>query len=115
MTSQSEQLEREAEDLRRRLRGTLAELDGRVNLGLIIDQLMGQLRRGPARQFFGNLARQVRDNPLPVVLIGFGIAWLAVATARSSRVPIAKTAICAKELPEIGAATSVPIPKFASI
>jgi ferritin-like metal-binding protein YciE len=38
------------------------------------------------------LAREVRENPLPLVLIGIGIAWLMVASSRSSRAVIAGAA-----------------------
>jgi hypothetical protein len=57
--------------------------------GPVIDQLTNYAREGPAAEFRRNLEREVRENPLPLVLIGIGIAWLIVASSRSSRAMIA--------------------------
>jgi hypothetical protein len=54
--------------------------------GQVIDQLLAYAREGPAADFRRNLANEVRENPLPLVLIKIGIAWLIVASSRSSRV-----------------------------
>src|SRR5215472_8329193 len=92
MTSQSEQLEHDAEDARRRLQATLEELRGRVAPAVLADQLIDYARRGPPAEFFRNLAREVRENPLPLILIGIGIAWLLAASSSTSRAAIANAA-----------------------
>src|SRR5207302_5071907 len=56
----------------------------RMSPGQVIDQLIDYAREGPAAEFGPNLAREVRENPLPLVLIGIGIAWLMAASSRSS-------------------------------
>jgi hypothetical protein len=58
----------------------------------VVDQLIGYARDGPAAEFGPNLAREFRENPLPLVLIGIEIAWLMVASSRSSRAAIASAA-----------------------
>lgn len=86
MESQSEQLERAAEETRWQLSGTLEELRGRLTPARIIDELIDDYTRdGPAGEFVRNLGREVRKNPMPLLLIGIGIAWLMAASSRSSR------------------------------
>ena len=107
MESQSEQLEREAEVTRWRLSQTLEELRGRMTPGQAVDQLLDYTRNGPAHEFLRNLGREVRENPMPLVLIGIGIAWLMIASSRTSRAAIANAAdSVARKATDIGNATS---------
>ena len=73
--SRAEQLEREAEQTRSRLLGNLEELRASMTPGQVVDQLADYTKVNA-----GDVARNLRDraaqNPLPVVLIGAGIAWL---------------------------------------
>jgi ferritin-like metal-binding protein YciE len=92
MANQSEKLEREAGRTRAQLSETLEELRARMTPGQVIDQLIDYAREGPAAEFRRNLAREVRENPLPLVLIGIGVAWLIAASSRSSRALIASAA-----------------------
>jgi hypothetical protein len=107
MESQSEQLEQEAEVTRWRLSQTLEELRGRMTPGQAVDQLLDYTRNGPTGEFLRNLGREVRENPMPLVLIGIGIAWLMIASSRTSRAAIANAAdSVAKKATDIGNATS---------
>ena len=92
MESESARLEREAEEARWQLSGTLEELRGRITPGRVVDQVIDYTRDSPATDFFRNLAREVRENPMPLVLIGIGIAWLLAASSRTSRAAIANAA-----------------------
>src|SRR3954453_10646171 len=92
MANQSEKLEREAGRTRAQLAEGLDALRARVPPGQVIDQLIDYAREGRGAGFGRNLAREVRENPLPLVLIGIGIAWLMVASSRSSRAVIAGAA-----------------------
>ena len=85
MGTQSEQLERKAQQARARLTETLKELRAGLTPGQVVDQLADYAREGPAAEFFRNLARQIWENPLPLTLIGAGIAWLIIASSQSSR------------------------------
>jgi Protein of unknown function (DUF3618) len=107
MESQSEQFEREAEETRWQLAGTLEELRDRMTPGRVVDQIVVYARDGPAAEFLRNLGREVRENPMPLVLIGIGIAWLMLASSRTSRAAIASAAdSVARAANDIGTATS---------
>jgi hypothetical protein len=110
MASQTEQFEREAEETRWQLSGTLEELRSWMTPGRVVDQLLDYTRNGAAGEFFHNLGRQVRENPMPVVLIGIGIAWLVIASNRTSRAVIAGAAdSVARKASDLGTATSAAI------
>jgi hypothetical protein len=85
MTRLSEQLEREAEIARSELAGDLNELRHRMTPGQIVDEAVGYARDTPLAEFVANLGRDIRQNPLPLLLIGAGIAWAMLNTARTSR------------------------------
>jgi hypothetical protein len=106
MESQSARLEREIEDARSQLSETLEELRGRMTPGRVVDQVIDYTRDSPAGDFFRNLGREVRENPLPLVVIGIGIAWLLLASNRTSRTAIATAADnLAGKAEDIGTAT----------
>jgi hypothetical protein len=115
MPSPSEQHEREAGETRAQLSGIVEELRARMTPGQVIDQLLDYAREGPAAEFRHNLAQQVRENPLPLVLIGIGIAWLMVASSRSSRAMIASAAdSVTRKAAEISTATRRMVPTMAT-
>jgi hypothetical protein len=62
MGTQSEQLERKAQQARARLTETLKELRAGLTPGQVVDQLAGYAREGPAAEFFRNLARQIWET-----------------------------------------------------
>lgn len=74
------QIEREVERTRAEVSGTLDALRQKLSPQQMVDQFaeqaMDYLRGSGGTQFASNLGSQVRDNPLPVLLIGAGVAWL---------------------------------------
>jgi hypothetical protein len=85
MAREIEQIEREAQEARSRLGQSLDELRLRATPGQLVDQIAGYAREGPVAEFLGNLTREMRDNPLPVLLIGIAITWLVVSSSLSAR------------------------------
>ena len=79
MVQRSEQLRREAEQTRAQLAGTLEELRARITPGQVVDQLVDYAGDSDAGEFFRNLGRQAAKNPIPVTLMGAGLAWLMLA------------------------------------
>jgi hypothetical protein len=86
----SVQAERDAEAARVRLEQTLDEIRGRLTPGQMLDEALDYVRDGSGGEFVRNLGRQVRGNPLPVTLVGAGLAWL-MASSRRGAVPPART------------------------
>src|SRR4051812_21979344 len=78
----SAQLELETEEARSRVNATLDELRARATPGQLVDQLIDYARGSDGGAFLGNLKRQAVNNPLPVVLLGTSLAWLAFASAK---------------------------------
>jgi hypothetical protein len=97
MAAQSEQLEREARRTREKLTGILEELRARMTPGQVIDQAIDYTSNGPVAEFLRNLGREVRENPMPLVLIGIGVIWLMVASSRTSRKVVASAADAAEK------------------
>src|SRR5262245_51640712 len=110
MESQSEQFEREIEETRWQLTGTLDELRDRMTPGRVVDQLIDYTRNGSAAEFLRNMGREIRENPMPLVLIGIGIAWLMVASSRTARTAIASSAdSLARVANDVGTAASAAV------
>src|ERR1700741_4404428 len=83
--TQTARLERETEETRAQLEHTLEELRARMRPGQLLDQATDYLRNSSGRAFLGNLRDEVVRNPVPVTLIGAGIAWIAIAGAVGRR------------------------------
>jgi hypothetical protein len=81
MATETERLEREAEQTRAQLEQTLGELRARMSPGQLLDQATGYFRNSGGRVYLHNLREEVVNNPLPLTLIGAGIAWLAISGA----------------------------------
>ena len=78
MTTDSEsaaQLEREIAQTRAHIDVTLDAIQERLSPGRLLDRALNYTRENGGA-FAGNLARSVRDNPLPIALLGVGIGWL---------------------------------------
>ena len=86
MTQSSAQLERDAEETRARLAATLDELRSRITPGEFVDQTLDFAQDTGLPVLARNLARDARDNPLPLLLIGAGVAWLMFGK-RSPSIP----------------------------
>lgn len=55
---------------------TLNAIEQRLTPGQMVDQGIDYLRNSGANEFVSNLGGSVKNNPLPVALVGIGIAWL---------------------------------------
>jgi hypothetical protein len=82
--STSEQLERETEKARARISETLDELRAQMTPGHVVDRLVDYATDTSGGMFFRNLRQQAVDNPVPVALVGVGLAWLALSGRRAS-------------------------------
>ncbi|MGD9923242.1 MAG: hypothetical protein AB7V13_17630 [Pseudorhodoplanes sp.] len=76
---QAAQAERDAEHARANLEGSLDRLRSRLTPGSMLDEGLSLVRDGGVAQFGRNLGRQAKANPLPIALVGAGLAWLMLA------------------------------------
>jgi ElaB/YqjD/DUF883 family membrane-anchored ribosome-binding protein len=58
---------------------TLRAIEQRLSPGQLLDQGLDYLRHSGGNEFVSNLGGSVRDNPVPVALVGIGLAWLMAA------------------------------------
>ena len=77
------ELEREAEAARAKVAGTAESIRSRMTPGQLIDEFTGAFSGGDGGQALNNLKSQVRDNPLPIALVGAGLAWLMLGSGNS--------------------------------
>lgn len=75
----SAEIEREVESSRARLTGTLEEMRDRASPGQLFEQALNYAKQSGGSDFARNLGQSVRDNPLPLLLIGTGIGWLMLS------------------------------------
>src|ERR1700730_4833008 len=101
MAERSEQLRRETEQTRARVAETLEELRARITPGQVVDQLVDYAGDSGAGEFFRNLGRQAVNNPLPLTLMGVGLAWLMLA-GKSSGSPMAGRGLASEGADTLG-------------
>jgi hypothetical protein len=80
-TRRPDQIEDDIARTRAEVSSTIDAIQERLTPGQMMDQAIHYLRDSGARDFGVNLGRQVRDNPLPIALIGLGVAWLATGSS----------------------------------
>ena len=89
------EIESEVERTRSNVSDTLDALRGKLAPGQMMDQAIDQIadyaRGSGGAEFARNLGTSVRDNPLPVALIGAGIAWLLLSNNKSSGTAVRST------------------------
>lgn len=78
-----EDIEGEIEHTRSEMRETLDAIQSKLTPAQMMDEAMTYFRNGPG-EFASNLGRIVRNNPVPMALVGVGLAWLAVSSTRRS-------------------------------
>jgi hypothetical protein len=78
------ELEREAEAARATVANTAETLRSKMTPGQLIDEMTGMFTGGDGSAALNNLKAQVRDNPLPLTLVGAGLAWLMFGQGASS-------------------------------
>ena len=78
------EIENEVEQTRARVTETIEALRDRMSPGQMVDQVMEYARGSGGADFMRNFGTSVRDNPLPVALVGLGVGWLLLSGDRKS-------------------------------
>jgi ElaB/YqjD/DUF883 family membrane-anchored ribosome-binding protein len=81
-----EEIEDDLERTRAEVSSTIDAIQSKLTPGQMMDQAFAYARTSLPADFGVNLANSVRDNPMPVALVGVGIAWL-MASGRSHAQP----------------------------
>src|SRR3954467_4484502 len=77
MTDTIKDLEQDIEQARARLDETINQLQDRLSVSGIVDDLMGTVRAsGRFGSTYHHAPARVRRNPLPVILLAGGAGWL---------------------------------------
>ncbi len=88
------ELEHDAEIARAKISDTAESIRSKMSPGQLMDEFTGLFSGGDGSKALSNLKNQVRDNPLPIALVGAGLAWLMLgqgAASASPRAPAATT------------------------
>ncbi|HYG54026.1 MAG TPA: DUF3618 domain-containing protein [Burkholderiales bacterium] len=81
-TRRPAEIQAEINRTRNELDQTLTAIEHRLTPGQLLDQGIDYLRHSGAKQYLTNLGGSVKDNPMPVTLVGIGLAWLAAMQNR---------------------------------
>ncbi|MER9231600.1 hypothetical protein NKI56_05750 [Mesorhizobium sp. M0622] len=76
------ELERDADIARAKVADTADSIRSKMTPGQLIDEFTGMFS-GEGSAMLTNLKAQVRDNPLPLTLVGAGLAWLMLGKGTS--------------------------------
>ena len=79
-TRRPEEILAEIEHTRHEMDSTLTAIEQRLTPGQLLDQGLDYLRSSGANQYVENFGVQVKNNPLPVTLVGIGLAWLMASS-----------------------------------
>ena len=84
MTDQrsADEVQRDVERHRADLRDTVDELQDRLSPGQLFDRAVNYFWEQPRAGGQSRLTRAIVENPLPVLVIGAGLVWLAVAATQ---------------------------------
>ena len=73
----SAELEREAQAAREQVAQTAQSIRKKLTAGQLVDEFSGMVTGGDLLGAVRNLGSQIRRNPLPLALVGAGLAWFA--------------------------------------
>ncbi|ANL31177.1 hypothetical protein AMC90_PD00151 (plasmid) [Rhizobium phaseoli] len=70
------ELQREIDQDRQRLGERINAIQERMSPGQLVDEVIAYAKNSGGSEFVGNLGRALKENPLPVALMGVSLAWL---------------------------------------
>ena len=79
-----EQILAEVETVRSEMDSTLSEIERKLTPGQLLDQGLEYARNSGVTQYFSNLGACAKENPMPLALVGVGLAWLMATNTRYS-------------------------------
>jgi hypothetical protein len=80
-----QELEKDIEQSRAKLDLTIDQLQGKMSVSGVVDDMLGTTRNGRYAPVFDNVLETIRRNPMPVMLIAAGLGLLAHRLSRTPR------------------------------
>jgi ElaB/YqjD/DUF883 family membrane-anchored ribosome-binding protein len=80
-----EEIQAEIERTRSELDQTLNAIEQRLTPGQLVDQGLDYLRGSGARQYVQHLGESAKRDPIPLALVGIGLAWLMMVDRTRTR------------------------------
>lgn len=74
----------EARQARHQLDRTLAEIEQRLSPRRLIDEGIDHLRSSGGTEYLASLGNAAKRDPIPLALVGVGIAWLMMSSRRGA-------------------------------
>lgn len=81
-----DEIQADIERTRTDLNQTLNAIEQRLNPSELFDRGFDYVRHSGAREYVVNLGAAARQDPLPLALVGVGLAWLMMSSRDGSRV-----------------------------
>lgn len=78
-------IQHDIERTRAEMSSTIDAIQEKLTPGQMMDQAVAYARTSLPADFGQNLSNAVRNNPLPVALVGIGLAWLAMSGQQPQR------------------------------
>ena len=85
------QLEHEIDADRQRISDKISAIQERLTPGQLVDEVMAYAKSSGGREYVSNLGRSFKDNPMPVALVGVGLAWLMASSGSSGSSAVARS------------------------
>jgi hypothetical protein len=83
MTRTAAEVEAEVESSRGNLDRTVEALKDKMSPGQLVDEVSSMLG-GSSKQVLAKLGEQAKENPMPLAVIGLGLAWLMMGSSKNS-------------------------------
>ncbi|MGH8502801.1 MAG: DUF3618 domain-containing protein [Gammaproteobacteria bacterium] len=77
-------IEADLDRTRGEMSDTLDALQKKLSPGELFDEALTYFRNSGAGDFTSNFKNSITQNPLPVTLVGVGLAWLALSSGKAS-------------------------------
>jgi ElaB/YqjD/DUF883 family membrane-anchored ribosome-binding protein len=74
-----DEIQQEIRETRSQMDSTLDAIQQRLSPSSLTDEMIHYLRNGGANEFAHNLNEAVKRNPVPVTLMGIGLAWMMMS------------------------------------
>ena len=78
-------VQQEVQRSRAAVEETLEAIQEKLSPGQVFEQVVDYMRSSNGSDFVRNLGTMIRDNPVPVALVGTGLVWLMLSSSRSTR------------------------------